>query len=92
MKTFARTKRLSLSTVFLVSITVAIVIAKETHQKGSFNPADVVDADAVNKQVRRGWSICSAGKCSGRRRSGRKRGMKMVRLNAFRLTEITAVF
>ena len=76
MKSFARTKRLSLLTVFLVSITVAMVIAKKTHQKGSFNPADDVDAYTVNKEVRQ-WRACHGGKCS-RRRSG-KRGMQMVR-------------
>ncbi|XP_078355335.1 uncharacterized protein LOC144639944 [Oculina patagonica] len=75
MKTLAPTKRLSLSTLFLVSIMVAIVIAKETHQKGNSNPADVVDEYAVNKEVRQ-WRACYGGKCS-RRRSG-KRGMKMA--------------
>ncbi|KAL9969856.1 hypothetical protein ACROYT_G022124 [Oculina patagonica] len=54
---------------------VAIVIAKETHQKGNSNPADVVDEYAVNKEVRQ-WRACYGGKCS--RRRSRKRGMKMA--------------
>lgn len=80
MKNFAQAKRLCASTVFLVSIIVAIVIAKETHQKDSLNPVDHV---VVNKEPR-GWrGVCHSGKC-GRRRSG-KRGMKLVRGNTFRL-------
>lgn len=89
MKTLAPTKRLSLSTLFLVSIMVAIVIAKETHQKGNSNPADVVDEYAVNKEVRQ-WRACYGGKCS-RRRSG-KRGMKMVRLESFQIMPKKTVF
>ena len=80
MTTFARARRLSLSTVFLVSITVAIVLPKETYKKDSLKTAEDVDAYAVTKQTRQ-WGICHAGKC-GRRRSG-KRGMKMVRRRAF---------
>ena len=81
MKTFARARRLSLSTVFLVSITVAIVLAKETHQKDSrLKTADVVDAYEVTKETRH-WRACHGGKCA--RRRSRKRGMKMVRRRAF---------
>ncbi|KAJ7331582.1 hypothetical protein OS493_019166 [Desmophyllum pertusum] len=73
MKNFAQAKRLCASTVFLVSIIVAIVISKETHQKDSLNPVDHV---VVNKEPR-GWrGVCHSGKC-GRRRSG-KRGMKLA--------------
>ena len=89
MKTFARARRLSLSTVFLISITVAIVLAKETHQKDSLKTADVVDAYAVTKETRR-WGLCYGGKC-GRRRS-RNRGMKMVRRRTFRFIRKNCIF
>ena len=75
MKTFALSKRLSVSTVFLVLIIVAIVIANETHQKDCINCVDAADEYAVKK--RGGLRTCYAGKCP--RRRSRKRGMKMVR-------------
>lgn len=80
MKTFARPKRLSVSTVFLVSIIVAIVIANETHQKDCVHCVDVADEYAVKK--RGGFRACYGGKCP--RRRSRKRGMKMVRVIAYR--------
>lgn len=73
MKTFAASKRLSVSTVFLVSIIVAIVIANETHQKDCVNCVDAAEEQAVKK--RGGLRVCYAGKCP--RRRSRKRGMKM---------------
>lgn len=82
MKTFPLPRRLSVSTVFLVSIIVAIVIANETHQKDCVNCVDAADEYTVKK--RGGFRVCYAGKCP--RRRSRKRGMKMVRVNSSRLT------
>jgi len=73
MKTFPLPRRLSVSTVFLVSIIVAIVIANETHQKDCVNCVDAADEYTVKK--RGGFRVCYAGKCP--RRRSRKRGMKM---------------
>jgi len=77
METSALPKRLSVSTVFLVSIIVAIVIANETYQKDCVNCVNAAEENAVKK--RGGFKICYAGKCP--RRRSRKRGMKMVRVN-----------
>jgi len=74
MKAFALPKRLSVSTVFLVSIILTIVIANETYQKDCVNCVNTADEYAVKKRgVFR--ATCYGGKCP-RRRSG-KRGMKM---------------
>ena len=89
MKTFASSKRLSVSTVFLVSIIVAVVIANEIHQKDCDNCVDAADEFAVKK--RGGLRVCYAGKCP--RRRSRKRGMRMVRSdNSSRLTRKRSFF
>lgn len=89
MKAFALPKRLSVSTVFLVSIILTIVIANETHQKDCVNCVNAADEYAVKKRgVFR--ATCYGGKCP--RRRSRKRGMKMVRVNSSRLTRKSCSF
>ena len=78
MKNVSRTKRLCLSTVFLVSIIFAIVTAKEERHEDISNAVNVNDDAEAVKAPRSGqWSICHHGMC-GRRRSGSKRGMQRV--------------
>lgn len=89
MKAFALPKRLSLSTVFLVSIILTIVIAIETYQKDCVNCVNAADEYAVKKRgVFR--ATCYGGKCP--RRRSRKRGMKMVRVNSCSLTKKSCSF
>ena len=77
MKNVLRSMRLCLSTVFLVSIIFAIVVAKEKRQKDISDAVNVNEDAAAVKVPRSNWGFCHHGQC-GRRRSGRKRGMQRV--------------
>lgn len=78
MKNFSQVKRRCVLKVFLVSIILAIVVAKEKSHRDVLDSLDIggINMDAIKE--RRAWRICHHGQCSGRRRSG-KRGMHRVR-------------
>ena len=78
MKNVSRTKRLCLSTVFLVSIIFAIVTAKEERHEDISNAVNVNDDEAVKAPRSGQWGICHHGMCGRRRSGGGKRGMQRV--------------
>ena len=77
MKNVTQAKRRYVSTIFLMSIIFATVIAKEKRQQDVLNVVDINNKVEKLKERRSPqFSICHHGKCS-RRRSG-KRGMQKV--------------